>query len=128
MDELIKRPREVEEMLKVAQFKEAANLIEQAADAIAKLSAYVELYKDLAEKNQQMARKLIEEKPRWIPVAEALPEENGYYLTYVESAIFSNSYYLNMIKFIDGDFVEDHCVIHRVTHWMPLPEPPKEEN
>ena len=36
-DELVKRLREVEEMLKVAQFKEAANLIVQAADAIEEL-------------------------------------------------------------------------------------------
>lgn len=31
-DELVKRLREVEEMLKMAQFKEAAILIDQAAD------------------------------------------------------------------------------------------------
>jgi len=37
-DELVKHLREVEEMLKAAQFKEAANLIVQAADAIEKLS------------------------------------------------------------------------------------------
>lgn len=36
-DELVKRLREVEEMLKVAQFKEATNLIEQAANAIEEL-------------------------------------------------------------------------------------------
>ena len=36
-DELIKRLREVEEMLKMAQFREAAILIEQAADAIEEL-------------------------------------------------------------------------------------------
>ena len=35
-DKLVKNLSEVEEMLKVAQFKEAINLIDQAADAIEK--------------------------------------------------------------------------------------------
>ena len=39
-DERIKRLREVEEMLKMAQFKEAAILIEQAADSIEELAAF----------------------------------------------------------------------------------------
>lgn len=64
---------------------------------------------------------------RWIPVTERLPEKNGYYLTYVKSALYFDSYYQNLLRFIDGDFIEDHVVIHRVTHWMPLPAPPKEE-
>lgn len=51
-EELTKRLREVEEMLKMAQFKEATILIEQAADAI--------------------------EEPKWIPVAERLPEIGTY--------------------------------------------------
>ena len=46
-DELVKNLREVEEMLKVAQFKEAANLIDQAADAIEKMSAYVQQIEEL---------------------------------------------------------------------------------
>ena len=94
--------------------------LEEAADAIEELSREIDI-DDAAMTAMDAAM------PRWISVAERLPEANGYYLTYVESALFPNSYYFNMIKFIDGEFIEDHCVIHRVTHWMPLPKPPKEE-
>ena len=48
---LVKNLREVEEMLNVAQFKEATNLIDQAADAIENLeltcNRYEKDYKDL---------------------------------------------------------------------------------
>ena len=56
---------------------------------------------------------LKEQEARWIPVTERLPEKNGYYLTYVKSALYFDSYYQNLIRFIDGDFIEDHVVIHR---------------
>lgn len=75
--------------------------LKDAADAIEKLSAYTELYKDLAGKNQQMARKLIEEKPRCIPVTERLPSYGDWVLGIGPK----KGYYV----------------------WMPLPEPPKEE-
>ena len=100
--------------------EELVKIAEEAADAIEELSREIDI--DNAAMTAMDAA-----MPRWISVAERLPEANGYYLTYVESALFPNSYYFNMIKFIDGEFIEDHCVIHRVTHWMPLPEPPEEK-
>ena len=48
-EDLVKRLREVEEMLKAAQFKEATNLINQAADAIEELTAYVQRIEELRE-------------------------------------------------------------------------------
>lgn len=72
-DELVKRLRDM--AMLVQEYNGTGAVEDEAADAIEKLSAYTELYKDLAGKNQQMARKLIEEKPRWIPVTERLPKE-----------------------------------------------------
>ena len=129
MDELIKRPREVEEMLKVAQFKEAANLIEQAADAIE------ELQSDNTALNgtvSNLIQQIVElSKPRWIPVTEEPPlkvGDDGYngYLVYAnghyEVADYETDKFDNVPYFhVNGEYEPD------VAHYMPLPEPPKEE-
>ena len=59
-------------------------------------------------------------KPRWISVTERLPEKSGDYLVFDDC----RNLYVN----------EWHCLLKkwqyddsRITHWMPLPEPPKEE-
>ena len=63
-------------------------------------------------------------KPKWIPVGERLPEEDeGVVLVYsgeVEPAVISGDIFLEYDKY-------EGWVINNVTHWMPLPEPPKEE-
>lgn len=56
---------------------------------------------------------------RWVPVAERLPEEPGYYL--VLDASGENA--IHEIKFLapeSGTYVERR----KITHWMPLPPPP----
>lgn len=82
----------------------------QAADAIEELSVVVRAQKAVLDKF-----------PRWIPVTERLPEEDGCYLVavkndhkrrYSKTAWFSH----------DSWFARQD-----VTHWMPLPQPPKEE-
>ena len=56
-DELVKQLREVEEMLKVAQFKEAANLIVQAADAIEELLTLKALADEKIERSESAKAK-----------------------------------------------------------------------
>lgn len=56
-DDLVKRLREVEEMLKVAQFKEAANLIVQAADAIEELLTLKALADEKIERSESAKAK-----------------------------------------------------------------------
>lgn len=74
------------------------------------------------------------ERDRWISVEERLPEENGYYLVKVCSPHIPVRAYEykpdrewddndKLWKGYDGSYVFDHFV----THWRPLPEPPKEE-
>lgn len=60
---------------------------------------------------------------RWIPVSERLPERRRCVLcrlSYpdIEEIIVENQYYGN------GMWMEES---EAVTHWMPLPEPPKED-
>lgn len=60
---------------------------------------------------------------KWISVNKTLPPEETYVLV-VNSIRVTMSYYSNGI-FI-GVQGKPHT-LKTVTHWMPLPEPPKEE-
>lgn len=55
----------------------------------------------------------------WIPVAERLPEENTPVLTFRANGM--------EIEFQwNGKWDYDEITPFHVTHWMPLPKPPKE--
>lgn len=55
--------------------------------------------------------------PDWIRVLTKLPDENGVYLT---CNLIGDRTYISMSHFYNGKFD-----IKDVTHWMPLPMPPK---
>lgn len=72
-------------------------------------------------------------KQEWISVDERLPEEGGAYLIVVKEKYESEKewrYHVDVASFtFDWD-----CIFHdwdegqgiHITHWMPLPPPPKE--
>ena len=64
------------------------------------------------------------ERSKWIPCSERLPEicETANYLAYLPSygAAYVVAYYPDLGEWICGGLPVT------VTHWMPLPEPPKE--
>lgn len=99
-DELVKRLRSEAEC--PDNYPEDSGLMREAADAIEELS-----------------------KPRWIPVTERLPEP-------FENVLVANKrgkHYDIDKGWWNGSFF-DRCAkggYHSVTHWMPLPQPPKEE-
>ena len=107
MDELVMRLRneaETERYLLPHSDNGTAALLDKAADAIEELS-----------------------KPKWIPVTERLPEAGERVLCYCRANIYEV-----MKMRTDGDWVHNDQVYDSaymsgfVTHWMPLPEPPKE--
>lgn len=49
----------------------------------------------------------------WIKCSERLPEEDEYYLTHSSAGVD--------VTYFSGRFLDEYA-----THWMPLPEPPKE--
>lgn len=58
------------------------------------------------------AIKALEQKPKWIPVSEKLPEENGGYLVTVKRGYVTTALWVGNAE----NWKE-------VTAWMPLPEP-----
>ena len=66
-----------------------------------------------------------QEERRWIPVTERLPDDSipsTFYLCYWNGYIRVCKYWRARKVFeLRGKTV-------KVTHWMPLPEPPKEDN
>lgn len=62
-------------------------------------------------------------RPKWIPVSERLPEKLKEAITYRGECGTSIEYtYGDGAWFFDDEMVDD------VTHWMPLPTPPKGES
>lgn len=61
----------------------------------------------------------------WIPVRERLPAEGGRYWCYVEeqNSLGKSHYQWNCSW--NGDVWSDDALTGRVTHWQPLPAPPK---
>ena len=64
---------------------------------------------------------------KWIPVTERLPEKSDYYLAFTDTDVvgvlpFSVQY--GLFNAYDGNGKEHYI---DVTHWMPLPQPPKGE-
>lgn len=71
--------------------------------------------------------------PKWIDVDERLPDKNENVLIAANGYVHSAAYY----EYSDGMAFSTEtgddifCAGHgkdKVTHWMPLPEPPKEEH
>lgn len=59
---------------------------------------------------------------KWIPVSERLPEEDGIYLISVNTE--PKGIYSRTAWYFTQN--EQWLAMQEVTHWMPMPEPPKE--
>lgn len=69
-------------------------------------------------------------KPKWIPVSEMLPRDGARVLAYYDDGIIRLA--INKGGFSDvvsHTYIKNnhHTVFAKLTHWMPLPEPPKED-
>ena len=64
---------------------------------------------------------------KWIPVTERLPEF-GRQVLITDGIYITRGYVLNfIIKGVSPWCTEAPVMPHTITHWMPLPEPPKGE-
>lgn len=69
---------------------------------------------------REIADMLEKSEPSWISVKDALPEIGGSYL------VALNDGYVASTEYMDDGF-ELWADAGEVTHWMPLPELPKED-
>lgn len=62
----------------------------------------------------------------WVSVKDRLPEKNGRYLVCENGEVYSAEYEKNRP---DSEWTDDYegYLDMMVSHWMPMPEPPKEE-
>lgn len=68
------------------------------------------------------------EPPRWIPVTERTPEEQGTYLVTVNDGgigVAIAQWWYNYLDHAEGYFVCDDCYAEDIVAWMPLPTPYK---
>ena len=71
----------------------------------------------------------------WIKVKDRLPENAGWYLTWVTNVAYGYEYYEMLYYNDDKKWMYDifykaefevDTTIHFITHWMPLPDKPEE--
>ena len=101
-------------------------LFAKAADAIEELQKRVrfEYQSGFADGQISANRK----KNKWISVDERLPEMSGLYLTYhAKRGSMTMHYSVNNDAWNAFDHEDRPKYALEVTHWMPLPEPPKVE-
>ena len=109
---------ELVKLLKYAAQTEATNhptwneLMQKAADAIEDLDNKLNLYRQ-------------GKISRWIPVTERLPEQDGTFITAYSKGGVSQNWYM-VFHHGGGKWYQNSEDTGEVTHWMPLPEPPKE--
>lgn len=84
----------------------------------------VEAHGSLVIQAKEMAIEALEQEPRWIPVSERLPEENGVYLATCDGEICGeNEPFTGLAEYENGKWVDDEEDYQCVLAWMPLPEP-----
>ena len=98
----------------------AGRIMRQAADRL----------KELDTENDELEQRLfvhreLNKPQKWIPVTERLPKDSGGVILCTRSRNVGVGFYdkntRNWVQHYSGGGI---CV--DVTHWMPLPEPPKE--
>ena len=110
-EELVKQLRASE-----AYGGEDAYMIGQAADAIEERCQQV-------DKFMEEAARLYSKQPKWIPVKERLPDEDDEVLVVAVNVFNHDDRWVSIDWLYSGGWQQHEIV----THWMPLPTPPKEE-
>lgn len=66
-------------------------------------------------------------RPAWIPVTERLPEENDVYIVSAFDGHGRRTTFAQWQNRFKRWYLTGARSYWKVTHWMPLPEPPKDE-
>ena len=120
-DNLIKRLRRCasyDPRFVIQDCEDAADAIEELQVTVDGLTAQTNMVFEKTE-----GRTVIKFEPKWIPVTERLPEDEVL-------CINDRQFYLVGLLYCDdvGNYIceTDGEIMYDVTHWMPLPKPPKD--
>lgn len=97
-----------------------------AADAIEELQQMVEQYKVYLQDAINDLHSAHEKEPKWISVTERLPVEKDHYLTVSIDPWFGTTV-VDIMRWSGVWMYDGRQTEAKVTHWMPLPEPPPGE-
>lgn len=81
-------------------------------------------------KGLKRAKKIIRKHMNdgWIPVEEALPEEDGFYIATMDGEIVDQQEpFTGLAEFENGKWIDDEDDYRCVIAWRPLPEPYRPE-
>lgn len=103
--------------------------LEEAADAIEELQQMAAHYEETAKDYFKDVCYYLERVPKWIPVTERLPErKKAHYLCLLDDDSMAVVYWSRVSDWASkGEWTWHNPNWKEVTHWMPLPAPPKEE-
>ena len=111
----------------------AAEAIEELQKVVEKEQAFAKCWEEMATDCKERFQELLDAYPKWIPVTERLPEDGVpvqvCYIGFLDGETASDLLacrYEGMWCYWDGPPCGyDKCKVE-ITHWMPLPQPPKE--
>ena len=122
-------------MSKLTDILEAIPLCEAYMDGVddgCNTCPYNGRCKDLVPDTIKMLEDLAKRVPCWISVEERLPEYNEYVLCWYTDSDGLKWHTIGRFcewnHLWDLDIAYDHDEKKIVTHWMPLPEPPEEDD
>ena len=107
------------------KYKSCTSVMAQVADALESLAAERDGYREQLSAVLAENTRLAEKVPHWINVKDRLPEEDGNYLAVMDGDLCGQEEpFTSMCGIEKGKWDEPNMVLY----WMPLPQPPKEEN
>lgn len=110
-------------------FLKAVDAIKELRERVAASEVTIKRQSDIIQAKDRDLQRAIDAKPQWIPVTERLPkaderDSQGFAVPY----LVMNGWRRVTARYEDGLWVlfGEGLVLKYVTHWMELPEPPKE--
>ena len=100
--------------------RQAADAIEELQSRVASCQATIERQSDIIKAKDRDLQRAIDAKPQWISVAERLPSVGEKVLVITIGK--GKQYVETDMLLATGEWFD----YGNITHWMPLPEPPKE--
>lgn len=100
---------------------------ERWADSLRRIATATEAISKNVEHNKSVVQVAAANTPRWISVKDRLPEDFEDVVVIISNGL--NGYWYRVAYRERGSWSQGggRRISDEVTHWMPLPEPPKEE-